>query len=352
MIAFIGRQDKLFLIEEQIKNVSFELINDTFDISVVVNRLKNASHYTQIIVDVDVLNNTQLEIANGLYLLKSVNNTNLVVIAQGYDVGDELLSELVANGVYNLVLSFDKEAALAEIATCFDGIELDEVRHFVNVSQLDERSLFRFKKRNIPNLKIGFAGITSRIGTTTQAMRLVKSLVEGGFTACYCEQNMNSHMEVIRNIFHSVKYHGGYIEYKNLHIFYKSLPSTTAYNYIICDYGTDVERLRECDLKVVVAGSTPWEICKLHPVIQEFEHQTNTMYLFSFTGKAEQDDILDFMGTKWSNTYFTEYSPDMFAEITLEEKDLYGRIINTRQSVVSRITPIAPTKKSGFFKRG
>lgn len=344
MIIFIGKTEDLYLIDDLIEQESHEVVNDICDINIIVNRYKNATHYSQIIINVDLFYNSATEIANALFLLKSANNTNIVVIAQGYDVGDELLSELVANGIYNFVLSFDKTASHSEMEDCINGIDLDTVRHYINVETLEQKSLFRLKKATFKTITIGVCGVCNRIGTTTQALRLAKWIEDSGHTVCYCEQNSNGHIEVIKNIYPDAKYRGGYIEYQGLHLYYKSKPSPTAYNYIIYDYGTDISQLDSCDLKLIIAGCTAWEMMFLSQAITKLENMNSVSYVFSFISQSEKDDILDFMDTKWSTTYFAEYSPDMFASITETEKELYGKIIDVKLGKARINKPISPTK--------
>lgn len=347
MIAFIAKPQFLFLLEGM--SGSHELIGDTNDINQIVGRLKNATHYSHIVIDIGMFTNSPNDIANSLFLLNSTNNTPLIVIAQGYCVGDELLSELVANGVYNFILSFDIADAMSEMQTALKGVDLDDVRHFINVDQLGERSLFRFKKASLKTVTVGIAGVCGRIGTTTQAMRLARYLLDSGFTTCCCEQNESGHIELIKNVYSSAKYRGGYIDYRDLHIYYKSKPSPSAYNYIIYDFGTDLTKLATCDLKLVVAGCTAWEMMALSSAFPFLGDINSIFYIFSFTSKSEYDDILDFMENRWNSTYFAEYSPDMFADISSSEKELYGKIISVKQGQGKKV--VEAPKKSGLFKK-
>lgn len=352
MIIFIGKSDDLYLIEDKIEQESYEIVSDVIDINIVVNRYKNATHYSQIIINIDLFHNPPSEIANALFLLKSTNSTNIIVIAQGYCVGDELLSELVANDIYNFVLTHDKESSKIELDNCFIGNELNDVRHYINEETLEKRSLFRFKKSTYPTVTIGICGICNRMGTTTQALRLVKSIADSDFTVCYCELNSNEHVEFMKNVYPNAKYRGGYIEYEGLNLYYKSKPNPVSYNYIVYDCGTDISLLADCDLKIVVAGCTAWEMYLLPDLFNSLNDSSDTSFIFSFVSKSEQDDILDFMDTRWTTTYFAEYSPDMFAPISENEKELYNKIININQPKTRTIKPVEQTKsKFSLFKK-
>lgn len=350
MIAFIAQQDIMYLISEHIGGEECEVIANMTDINGVSARFKNATHYSHIIIDIDMFHQPPTEIVTALYLLRSTNNTKLIVIARGYEIGDELLSELVSHGIYNLVTSYDRDYALKQMSDCFAGIELDTVRHYINAESMsNKKTLFRHKRITKANISIGICGTQSRIGTTTQAIRLATAInAMGDRTVCYCEQNDSGHVELIKNVYPNAEYRGGYIEYCDLHLYYKSKPSPTAYNHIIYDYGTDVSQLDGCDLKIIVCGSKAWELTQLAAILESVNHSKHTEYIFSFTGSGEHSDLLDFMGERWSNTHFALYSPDMFAPITLAERELYSKVIDI---CPTGIQPKAPIEKVGLLKK-
>ena len=70
----------------------------------------------------------------------------------------------------------------------------------------------------------------------------------------------------------------------------------------------------EKDIKIMVLGSNPGEIQSSTELIDNIFYQ-NVNYVFNFTSKADQEDLLAMMGEKADVTYFSEYCPDMFTYI-------------------------------------
>ena len=86
-----------------------------------------------------------------------------------------------------------------------------------------------------------------------------------------------------------------------------------------------------CDKKVLIAGSAPWELVALSNHLASLPHDGDTWYLFTFAGEGERQDILEFMETRWANTLFADYAPDMFAPLSEAEKETYRQIFDTRR---------------------
>ncbi len=334
MIAFIASPEKLKLFSSEFQT-SLELITDTQDIGTIVNRLKYARHYTQIIIDVEYLDNSQKEITSQLYLFKAMNDTNIIIIAQGKDTGDTLLSELVKIGIYNFVLSYDEQRIANEIQACITGVDYETVKHFIIEETTTKKSFFSRKAgaKQHEIISIGIGGICSRIGTSTQSIRLVRSLINNGHKACYVEQNNNKHVAIIKAVFVGAEQENEtFFTYNNIPLFYDKTAELNNYDYGICDYGVlnedNQDKFSQCDIKVVVAGCTAWEMALLS---QLQIHDADARYVFSFTGKNEQEEILDFMEEKWTRTYFAEYSPDMFSPLSGIEQQMYDKIILNRK---------------------
>lgn len=64
----------------------------------------------------------------------------------------------------------------------------------------------------------------------------------------------------------------------------------------------------------MILGSNPGEIQSSTELIDNIFYQ-NVNYIFNFTAKADQEDLLAMMGEKADVTYFSEYCPDMFTYV-------------------------------------
>ncbi|MFZ2539402.1 MAG: hypothetical protein WAX04_10935 [Oscillospiraceae bacterium] len=257
------------------------------------------------------------------------------IVAQGKCIGDTFLSELVKIGLYNFVLSYDQHTVIQEMQACINGVEFDSVKHFIIEDSTTKKSIFTRKiaPKHREIITIGIGGICARIGTTTQAIRLIHSLINNGHKACYVEQNNNKHVAIIKDVFiGSEQEFTGFVTYSDIPLYSQvTAELDNLYDYIVYDYGVlnddKLDPFSNCDIKVLVAGSTAWEMCDL----RAFLNYENVNFLFSFTGKNEQEDILDFMENNWTSTYFAEYSPHMFSELTDVEKQMYNKLVLNRR---------------------
>ncbi len=335
LIAFIAPVEKLTLLPEVQKRTAYEAISSITDIYKLVSMLKNAYHYTYIIIDISIFPNTDDDILSALYQLKATSNTKVIIIAQGKCIGDIFLDKLVNLGIYDFVLSWVQDTAQQEMSDCIKGKELQDVSQFISVEETPQKkSLFNFKsRRKAEPIIIQVVGVCPRIGTTTQALRITKGLVSAGYKACYVEKNSSGHLTLIKNIFtQAQQINETTTIYSDLHLCTDINEYVlNAYEYIICDFGDysdiPIDTLNSTYQTIIVAGSKAWEIFKLPPLMEIVANFDDVKYLFSFIDKKEEIDILDFMETNWTKTYFAEYSPDMFAELSDTEKQMYNKLI-------------------------
>ncbi len=69
---------------------------------------KKMELFNKIIIDINSLKNNNQEIIKTISRIKVIYNMQIIIIALGYKVGNELLSELFKIGIYDFVISDDK----------------------------------------------------------------------------------------------------------------------------------------------------------------------------------------------------------------------------------------------------
>ncbi len=331
MIALVLSPEKLATFEFLIPG-EYELLNSK-NIIEVINQLKNAQHYTHVIVDVDFFNNSDEEILSSLYLFTASNATPVIVFAQGKFKGDPFLSSLVQMGIFNFVLTLQRNLILEEFQKCLDGVSFEDVQKYLIEEDKNKSSFFnRFRKKTTKTTSISVTGIMPRIGTTTQSIRLCKALHHLGHTACFVEQNNSGHVQVIKDVFSQAEEHKNMVTYSDVTMFYNGeKPKENEYDFVIYDCGIN-NPTGTYDYNILVVGSTAWEITTLAELMHQ--DKNDTIYLFSFTDKKEQDDILGFMGEAWIRTFFSDYCPDMFSESTKDEKEMLTKMILERRTTI------------------
>ena len=69
---------------------------------------KNIDFIDKIIIDINSLNNNSNEIINAIQRIKVIYDIQIIIIAIGYKVGNEFLSQIFDLGIYDFIISEDK----------------------------------------------------------------------------------------------------------------------------------------------------------------------------------------------------------------------------------------------------
>lgn len=206
---------------------------------------------------------------------------------------------------------------------------------------------------------IAVTGCRDRIGTTTQALQIVKYLQMHHRTACYVEMDDSHTLRRLGDIYDDIQADPdtGTIRYKNMDLYTKPEMMTAIqskeYEFMVFDYGVfplDDPKLQascfERDICVMVAGIKPGEIQGLFALFPYVDQQ-HVQYIFSFVSPSEQLAVKQAMAGKGTHTYFTGYVPDYFSYQT-ENEPMHDQILTpfmTRNAL-----RIPPDSKRKAFK--
>lgn len=91
---------KKCVLEEHIEDISMYVDKDLMS--------KKMELFDKIIIDINSLKNNNQEIIKAISRIKVIYNMQIIIIALGYKVGNELLSEFFKIGIYDFVISEDK----------------------------------------------------------------------------------------------------------------------------------------------------------------------------------------------------------------------------------------------------
>ena len=171
-----------------------------------------------------------------------------------------------------------KEQLIFCITGYYDKNEREDVQEII-----EEQKKKEIRERSYKT--IGVAGAIHRIGTTTQAIQMVKFLISKGYKACYIEVNETkyknilikqaeqyiSYAEKVKIAFEVEKDDEelGFISYEKVDMLYK--PDKLAsieeeYDFYVYDYGTYSDRgfnkaaFLKDDITIFVTGANPTEI--------------------------------------------------------------------------------------------
>ena len=225
---------------------------------------------------------------------------------------------------------------------------------------------------------IGVVGSIHRIGTTTQALQIIRYLKFMGYKACLVEMNENkyinkyintavseerkelSFVEKTRFLFETEidEVELGYIKTQGIDMYYKpdllSDLSELNYDYIVYDYGvyTDINFNKTAflkdDLQFFCVGANASEMDYTWEIAANLSYKKADL-IFSFTAENDREEIREMMGDFMSSDrcYFTDYTPNPYI---LSNVDLYKELIPLSENKdISK--PSEKKKKKNFFRR-
>ncbi len=336
MILFVGQKEKAYFIEEVAATLN-ESVAHTGHCYHVANAKEQmtAHEYTHIIVDCEQFIDDYTIISSELANIKSVVKANMIIMLLGYSVQSEIIIALAGKSFRNFILDPIPSRQKVQLKNCFENVNsvLDNLTETTPSSPLlqGEKLMHTAQKKH----SIAFAGTSSRIGTTTQALQYIKYLMYMGKTACYIELNNKGFVKSIAQIF-GADYDEelGKLNYMSVDMFDKPQNLETIlkmpYDYFIFDYGNFEDSsfnyfsFIERHIKVCVCGCKANEILATNKCIER-TYTNEVFYVFNYTAESEQKDVLDLMGKKEDKTLFANYCFDYFS-YKATSNDLYAKL--------------------------
>lgn len=198
---------------------------------------------------------------------------------------------------------------------------------------------------------IGIAGVVPRMGTTTQAIQIVKYLLYEGYSACYIELNDHGWVQALAEAYDAVEEDKeiGRVTYQEVDLYWKmeKLPEIMKlnYDYYVYDYGVYQDRdfnklsFLEKDLQLFMVGTKPGEFMKTYELIDNTFYN-RVIYIFNFipNDPQEREETYELMEEKREDTFFLEDCRDPFRFVPGE---FYQKVI-----------PVIPKEKEEKKKKG
>lgn len=119
------------------KEINVEEISDSFYDYVEKDLLKrNLEKFNRIIINIIGFNDEYQQIVKAVAKIKIIYNIQIIIIAIGYKVGNEVLSELFDIGIYDFITSEDSEIQREEWIKSLDGNNyIDSVKYKIKSEQ-------------------------------------------------------------------------------------------------------------------------------------------------------------------------------------------------------------------------
>lgn len=317
--------------------------------------LEGDTAFTHILMDVDYVHqNADVP----LELLSRLMNTTSycwLILANGYMPDSRLMRDLLALGIdrENIFLQGGtamkaRISQLLQLGTeegSFSPPSMEMMEEQVvssptilPPSQVDivAGKAMAIKKPPRPATKavtVAVAGASPRIGTTTQALQLLLYLRAKDYSCAYLDMCGSGKMEQLLDIYESCdRINGHEFTIQGQHIITNGkllMQARSEYDYVICDYGPYQDILEpvsfwEKDVKILVAGTKPWESAQLPAVFEDDDGSLR--YIFSFVPSADETSVREQMAESADKTYFAPYAPDYFSYSGADE--IYSALVD------------------------
>lgn len=312
-------------------------------------------NYQVVIVNIEMFIDEPSIIADTLSRIEKANNAKYIIFAPGYDTNASIIVSLIKKDFKNFIFAIGRGGQIDQFEKSLNGFYdangMDEILPVIeeveSEAALPQKSSYK---------TIGIAGSLTRIGTTTQAIQIVKYLTLSGYKACYIQMNSHPFIDSISTWYSDCQTNPdiGLVQYMNVDLYKKDKINEIlkmGYDYYVKDYGVyasnDFENLSflEQDINIIVAGAKPEEINEITNFLHS-SYYNDAYYIFSHIPETDQKDILEMMEEKSSFTFFSNYTPDPFV-YSSQSDGIYQKLLK----VESRLDSHVKKKRFSFFRK-
>lgn len=340
LILIITKENEKLISEVCLENgiEDYQLLTTVANLyNFTVTELKSLNNFTQIVIDVTSINDTEKQLIDAIVTLKTIYmDLRITILAIGYQPGNILLSKLFSESIFNFVTATEYHTQKEELQRCLTtgnsysdsiGYRFKEDNKDIPKSKVIIKKEYS-KKRN--SVTIGIVGTQTHIGATTQAFLICEFLNSIGLHSCYVQANNKQDVEKIAAM-NNVANIKDMINYNGIDMFKDFIDNkSTGYDFYIYDYG-DIDNLNvnsyiTNDIKIVVCGTKEWDFVNISKVFESLNKVQNDInFIFNFTAKESEKNILNGLPEFKKNIYFTEYTPNAFE--TEKNQNIYHRIL-------------------------
>ena len=292
--------------------------------------IETAVIYDNIILDLPYLKTAVADFVEGLTFLLQHYHGTVIIYAPNTDYTVETLKLCYANGFTKVIRDYLSSGVKRRLIEYLSQHEVPKPEQPI-VERSREETIGVTKK-------IGIIGIMPRVGTTTQAVHLVKTLTSLGKSVCYVQENDSDFLDSLELFFSEVQKDSanGRLVYHDL-LFYKdrNYAYSKDYDYMVTDYGfVSSEQLPtdfySNDIRIVVCGGNAEEVAALTTLSHQLYRDESIIYIFSFIDPDDRPEVLDLMGDRRERVSFAPYTPDCFRSYA-DSEALYRELLGFRE---------------------
>ena len=316
--------------------------------------LEGDTPFTHILMDVDYVHQNADVPLDLLSRLMNTTSYCWLILANGYMPDSRLMRDLLALGIDRENIFLQGGTAMKARISQLLQLGTDEGSFSPPSEMMEEQvassptilppsqidivagKAMAIKKPPRPATKavtVAVACASPRIGTTTQALQLLLYLRAKDYSCAYLDMCSSGKMEQLLDIYESCdRINGHEFTIQGQHIITNGkllMQARSEYDYVICDYGFYKDILEpvsfwEKDIKILVAGTKPWESAQLPAVFEDDDGSLR--YIFSFVPSADETSVREQMAESADKTYFAPYAPDYFSYSGADE--IYSALVD------------------------
>lgn len=273
--------------------------------------------------------------------------TDFIVFASGYEPDSRAVSLLSSAGVAKFVTAVDQTGMKEQLEAVLRGEVITETPKLPPQLHPDEPESVKV----ISGGSIALVGIMPRIGTTTQAIQLCKSILYCGKSVCYIEMNSRGYIDDLTEYYiHDDIRDGVRIDGIDMYRQNAGIAELRErYDFIVCDYGdvmTGINLLSyaEKDHRYLVAGIAPAEQKHIGEALVKLGADKQSLrMIFSFVPDEDRKNIAQQMRLSGKLSWHAApYTPEPFL-FSMENSDMFSRELCLGEPVKK--------KRFGLFKR-
>lgn len=351
-ISFINTFECNYLFQSGLKNLNG--VNYLFlDLSAIVNPSKNSQYI----------------VSNLVLIRKMYPQIRIVIIAEGYKVGDPLLGKIFNLGIYNIITACDcheyvkelKQTLSNEGMTFGNSMKYKVDSNILTIGSGSTKIEKEFIKAR-QNVSIGIVSTERHLGATTLGINICKYINEyPNEQACYIENNHHDTIINFQNLSRAVYFENmKKIKVDDVDLYRK--PESIAniqnldYSFYIYDYGAFTELSIEeknsfllKDIKFVVTGSRIWEYPYIVETIYFVQNDENVNLYINHTNIEEREEVKKSFDNFWkSKIYFSPVNPNPF-QLLNENRDYYKSILTPY--LINTVIEEKKSRFNGWFKK-
>ena len=318
-----------------------------------------------VILDMDSIFEDPEDLKNTVNSIRTVEpSTDFIVFASGYDPDSTAIRLLNSAGVYRFITAVDQTGMKEGLSSALNG-EMPEVITITDRSQTRATEPLKAPGGVPPNRRfsVAVAGSMPRIGTTTQALQITKSLIYLGYTACCMEMNAKGFIDDVKTYYAASELRDG-ISIDGLDMYYQKANISVLkdkYDVIVYDYGDVITGINylswsEKDYRYCVVGISPSEQKHIAGALRKLSADRQPLTLvFSLVPKEDEKSIREQMKEDRSIGYhIAPYTPEPL-RFEMANAEIYQRELETvrkekKKSLMDRIMNISTVEKLPFRK--